>query len=72
MVTEASIWAIFLLPLASFGVIALIIRPFLNRHYALSGSVLILPLAASLGLSIWTLRAVILGEDLNFDPHQWL
>ena len=70
--TEAAIWAIFLLPLASFGVIALIIRPFLNRHYALSGLVLILPLAAALGLSIWTLRAVILGEDLNFDPHQWL
>jgi len=71
-VTEAAIWAIFLLPLASFGVIALIIRPFLNRHYALSGLVLILPLAAALGLSIWTLRAVILGQDLNFDPHQWL
>ena len=72
MVTEAAIWAIFLLPLASFVVIALIIRPFLNRHVALSGMVLILPLAAALGLSIWTLRAVILGEDLNFDPHQWL
>lgn len=72
MGAEAAIWAIFLLPLASFGVIALIIRPFLNRHYALSGLVLILPLAAALGLSIWTLRAVIVGEDLNFDPHQWL
>ena len=69
---EAAIWAIFLLPLASFGVIALIIRPFLNRHCMLSGSVLILPLTAALGLSIWTLRAVIVGEDLNFDPHQWL
>ena len=70
--TEAAIWAIFLLPLASFGVIALIIRPFFNRHYALSGLVLILPLGAALGLSIWTLRAVIVGEDLNFAPHQWL
>ncbi|PKB84050.1 MAG: NADH-quinone oxidoreductase subunit L [SAR202 cluster bacterium Io17-Chloro-G9] len=72
MVNEAYIWAIFLLPLASFGVIAFIIRPFLNRHYALSGLVLILPLAVALGLSFWTLRAVILGEDLNFAPHQWL
>ena len=72
MATEAAIWAIFLLPLASFGVIALIVRPFLNRHYALSGLVLILPLTAALGLSIWTLRAVIVGDDLNFDPHQWL
>ena len=70
--TESAIWAIFLLPLASFGVIALIVRPFLNRHYALSGLVLILPLAAAFALSIWTLRAVILGEDLNFAPHQWL
>ena len=72
MGTEAAIWAIFLLPLASFGVITFIIRPFLNRHYALSGMVLILPLAAALGLSIWALRAVIVGEDLNFDPHEWL
>ena len=72
MGTEAAIWAIFLLPLASFVVIALIIRPFLNRHVALSGLVLILPLAAALGLSIWSLRAVILGEDLNFEAHQWL
>ena len=53
--TESAIWAIFLLPLASFGVIALIVRPFLNRHYALSGLVLILPLTAAFALSIWTL-----------------
>ncbi|MCI0845533.1 MAG: NADH-quinone oxidoreductase subunit L [Chloroflexi bacterium] len=72
MGAEAAIWAIFFLPLASFGVIALIIRPFLNRHYALSGFVLIVPLAAALGLSIWALRAVIVGQDLDFDPHLWL
>ena len=72
MGTEAAIWAILLLPMASFGVIALIIRPFLNRHFALSGLVLILPLAAAFGLSIWTLREVIVGADLNFDPHLWL
>ena len=72
MINEAGIWAILLLPLGSFVVIGLIIRPFLNRYSLLSGITLIASLGVALGLSIWTLRSVILGHDLTFEPYQWL
>ena len=72
MIGEAEIWAIFLLPLGAVAVISLIIRPFLNRFYVLSGLLLVAALGVALGLSIWTLRAVLLGHDLVFEAHQWL
>ena len=72
MISEAAIWAIFLLPLGSFVVIGLIIRPLLNRYSLLSGLTLIGSLGVALGLSIWTLRSVILGHDLQFEAHEWL
>ena len=72
MISEAAIWAIFLLPLGSFVVIGLVIRPLLNRYSLLSGLTLIASLGVALGLSIWTLRSVVLGHDLQFEAHQWL
>ena len=72
MVTEAAIWAVFLLPLGSFAAIALIVRPFFNRHCTLSGLVLIVPLSVALGLSIWTLRSVILGHEMDLGSYSWL
>ena len=72
MVSEASIWAILLLPLASFVVIGLVIRPFLNRYAWISGILLIIALAVALGLSALTLDAVIRGEELHFEGRQWL
>ena len=72
MIGEAYIWAIFFLPLGSFVVISLIIRPFLNRYSPLSGLTLIASLAVALGLSVWVLRSVVLGHDLQFEAHEWL
>ncbi len=72
MIGEAAIWAILLLPLGSFAVISLVIRPFLNRFSLLSGLVLIASLGAALGLSVWALRSVIVGHDLTLEPHPWL
>ena len=72
MISEAAIWAIFLLPLGSFVVIGLVIRPFLNRYPLLSGLTLVASLGVALGLSIWTLRSVVLGHDLQFESHEWL
>ena len=72
MISEASIWAIFFLPLGSFVIIGLVIRPFLNRYPLLSGLTLVGALGVALGLSIWTLRSVILGHDLQFEGHEWL
>ena len=72
MVSEAVIWSIFLLPLASFAFIALVVRPFLNRYSLISGFVTIAALGTAFGFSIWTLRSVILHHDLNFEPLEWL
>ena len=72
MVTEAVVWAIFLLPLASFLLISLVIRPFLNRYAILSGLVLIAALAVAFGLSVWVLRSHNHGAELAFMPHPWL
>ncbi len=72
MIGEAQIWAILFLPLGSFAFIGLIIRPFLNRFSLLSGLVLIAALGVALYLSIMTLRAVILGDDLTFEAREWL
>jgi NADH-quinone oxidoreductase subunit L len=72
MIGEAEIWAILLLPLGSFAVIGLVIRPFLNRYTLLSGLLLITALGVALYLSIMTLRSVILGHELAFEAHEWL
>ena len=72
MISEPYLWAIFFLPLGSFVVISLVIRPFLNRYSLLSGLTLIASLGVALGLSVWVLRSVILGHDLQFEAHEWL
>ena len=72
MVAEAALWAIFLLPLGSFVLIALIIRPFLNRWPMLAAAATIGALAAATILSILTLRSVILGHTAVFHTWEWL
>ena len=72
MVNEAVIWAIFLLPLGSFAFAALVVRPFFNRLSLISGLATIAALGTALGFSIWTLRSVILGHHLEFEPVEWL
>ena len=72
MVSEASVWAIFLLPLASFVIIALIIRPFFNRYAVVSGVLLIVALAVSLVFSILALIAVASGQEPELKAYRWL
>ena len=72
MVSEASIWAILLLPLAAFVVIGLVVRPFLNRYAWVSGILLIIALAAALALSVLTLDSVIRSGEPHFEGHRWL
>jgi len=72
MVSQAVIWSIFLLPLGSFVFAALVVRPFFNRFSLVSGLSTIAALGTALGFSIWTLRSVILGHELEFEPVEWL
>ncbi len=72
MVTEAAVWAIFLLPLGSFVLIALVIRPLLNRWPVLAAFSTIGALAAATVLAILTLRSVIIGHTVVFETWDWL
>ena len=72
MVAEAAVWAIFLLPLGSFVLIALVIRPFLNRWPLLAAASTIGALTAATVLAILTLRSVILGNTAVFNTWEWL
>ena len=73
MVTEPLVWAVFFLPLAAFLLIALGVRPFLNRYaLELSGGILIAALALSFILSLWLLWQDQNGGVPAFAPHLWL
>lgn len=73
MVTEPLVWAVFFLPLAAFLLIALGVRPFLNRYaLELSGGILIAALAFSFILSLWLLWQDQIGGVPAFAPHLWL
>ena len=68
------IWFIFLLPVISFAVISLFIRPFVNNKYKVAGYVTILAIAGSLVLSIWTLLAVMgaPNKEIEVPVINWL
>ena len=73
MVTEPLVWAVFFLPLAAFLLIALGVRPFLNRYaLKLSGGMLIAALALSFILSLGLLWQDQNGGVPAFAPHSWL
>jgi NADH-quinone oxidoreductase subunit L len=55
------VWLIFFLPLISFAIIAVFIRPFVKPQYRVAGYITITAIAGSLALSIWALLTVM-GE----------
>jgi len=67
-------WVIFLLPLFSFLVISLILRPFFNHKPKLGGYTIIVCLFGSLGLSIWALISVLVapGHALPVPDINWV
>ena len=72
MVTESLVWAILFLPLLSFLLISLFVRPFLNRYAQASGYLLIVALAVCFALSVVVLYQQNQGADLAFAPHTWI
>ncbi len=68
------IWLIFLLPLFSFVIISLFIRPFLNDKPELSGYITITSLIGSFALSIWALITVLAtpGHELPIPDINWV
>ena len=72
MVTESLVWAILFLPLLSFLLISLVIRPFLNRYAIASGYLLISALAVCFVLSVLVLFQHNRDADLVFASHTWI
>ncbi len=74
MIPSALIWLIFLLPLISFAVISLFLRPLLNHKPKLSGYVTVASLLGSFALSVWVLIAVMAapGHKLPVPDITWV
>ncbi|GAI20683.1 unnamed protein product, partial [marine sediment metagenome] len=68
------VWLIFLLPLFSFAVISLLVRPFLNHKPKLSGYITITAISGSFILSIWALMSVLAtpGHELLLPDVNWV
>ncbi len=67
-------WVIFLLPVASFAIIALLVRPFVKVGSKIAGYITIVAMAGALALSIWNLFTVM-GEpthELAIPEISWL
>ena len=74
MINEQLIWSIFFLPLASFIVISLIVRPFFNKYSFVSGPIAIVSIGLSFFLSVLAFINVMFNKekDLVSEPSKWL
>ena len=73
MIGESAVWLIFFFPLASFVLIAFVLRPFFNRYAPLAGYATILAVGASAVLSIVALMSLAVHQNQEFwAPHSWL
>jgi NADH-quinone oxidoreductase subunit L len=68
------VWLIFLLPLFSFAIISLFLRPFFNDKPKLGGYITIASLIASFALSVWALIEVMAapGHSLAVPDINWV
>ena len=67
-------WLIFLLPLFSFIIISLFVRPFVRQESKVAGYITIAAIGGSLALSIWALIAVMSAphHELPMPPVDWV
>ena len=72
MISESAAWAIFFLPIASFLIIGLVVRPFFNRFSKVSAYLAILSIGGSLVLSSYALKSVLGHEEaIGWAAHEW-
>lgn len=73
MITEAAVWAIFLLPLTCFVIISLFIRPFFDQYRKFSGYLTIAAIGTAFVISIWALRSVVINHGpIEWAKHEWI
>jgi len=68
------VWLIFILPLLSFVVISLFIRPFVKPESRVAGYITIGAISVSFILSVWTMVSVMsaAGHDLPVPDFSWI
>ncbi len=73
-ILEIAAWLVFFLPMASFLVIAVVIRPFFNRFAAAAGHITVASIFAAFALAGILLSEVIRndGNSIGWATHQWL
>ena len=70
---EIAAWLILFLPLASFAVISLVIRPFLGAQSQTAGHITIAAIGLSFILSLWALASTISAHGENpYGLHTWI
>jgi len=70
---ESAAWAIFFLPLASFLLIGLVVRPFLNNRSELAGYLTIVAIGGAFVLSLWALKSTTgHHNEIGYASHEWL
>ncbi|MFC1948216.1 NADH-quinone oxidoreductase subunit L [Chloroflexota bacterium] len=71
---EQIVWLILLLPILSFLVISLLVKPFAKKESKLGSYIAIAAIGTSLVLSLWTLVETLGAEhhELHMTPIQWL
>jgi len=71
---EQFVWLIFLLPLISFAVVSLYVKPFVSHNPRLSGYITIGAIGSSFLLSIWALITVMSSpnHEVVLPAFQWL
>ena len=74
MISEQQAWAVLFLPLASFLLIALVIRPFLNDRYSrFSGYATVGAIGIAFAISLWALQSTVGTRDaIEWGSHSWL
>jgi NADH-quinone oxidoreductase subunit L len=72
MIPHQLIWLIFLLPLASFIVNGLLLRPFVKPKSKIYGYITIGSIALSAAFSIWTLFNVMMNHELTVPDVSWI
>ena len=74
MITQPFVWAIFLLPLFAFALIALVVKPIFKLRPEASGYIGIASIGTALALSLWALFGVIgaEGHEVVIAPFNWL
>lgn len=70
---EIAAWLILFLPLASFAVISLVIRPFMGAESQTAGHITIAAIGLSFALSLWALASAMSAHGENpYGVHSWI